>query len=227
MIRRFCSGSSTPASRARNRSRASTMTRFIPRFASKVDPQQLRLLLAHQPVVDVDAGQPVADRPVDERGRDRRVDAARQGADDLAVGAGRARRGASTRSRIPATVVSMKLAAVQVGSSAGDADHEVAQDVAAARRVDDLGMELDRRTGCAPGRRGRRTAVESVWAVGVEALGQPGDRVAVAHPDRLLALEAREQAVVGGDRDGRRAVLALRRPAATSPPSSWAISWAP
>ena len=48
-------------------------------------PEQLRLLLAHEPVVDVDAGQPVADRPMDEGGRDGRVDAAGQGADDLAV----------------------------------------------------------------------------------------------------------------------------------------------
>ena len=50
---------------------------------------------------------------------------------------------ASTRSRIPATVWSMKLAGVQVGDSAGDPDDEVAQDVAAPRGVDDLGMELD------------------------------------------------------------------------------------
>ena len=37
----------------------------------------------------------------------------------------------------------MKLAGVQVGGRAGDADDEVAQDVAAVWRVDDLGMELD------------------------------------------------------------------------------------
>ena len=54
-------------------------------------PQELRLLLAHQAVVDVDAGQPIADRAMDERRRDGRIDAARQRADDLAVGAGRAR----------------------------------------------------------------------------------------------------------------------------------------
>ena len=38
--------------------------------------QQLRLALAHQAVVDVDARQPVADRAMHERRRDRRVDAA-------------------------------------------------------------------------------------------------------------------------------------------------------
>src|ERR1019366_8336137 len=44
-----------------------------------------------------------------------------------------------------------------------------------------------------------------------EALGQPGDRVAVTHPDRLLSIEAGEKAVLAGDRDDRRPVLALRR----------------
>ena len=85
MMRRFSSGSSTPASRARKRSRASTITRRMPRFALEGDPQQLRFPLAHQPVVDVDARQPVADGAMDERRRDRRVDAARQGADDVPV----------------------------------------------------------------------------------------------------------------------------------------------
>ena len=44
----------------------------------------------------------------------------------------------------------------------------------------------------------------------MEALGQPGDRVAMAHPDRLVAVETGEQAVIAGDGHGRRAVLALR-----------------
>ena len=63
------------------------------------DPQQLRLALAHEPVVDVDARQPVPDGAVDERRRDRRIDAARERADDAPVGAGLPRV-LSTRSRI-------------------------------------------------------------------------------------------------------------------------------
>ena len=91
---------------------------------------------------------------------------------------------------------------------AGDPDDEVAQDVAAARRVDDLGVELDavqvaRRVDEAGERRGVGLGGRA------EAVRQAGDRVAVAHPDRLVAIEAGEEAVVGGDRDGRRAVLAL------------------
>ena len=38
--------------------------------------------------------------------------------------------------------------------------------------------------------------VESVWAVAWNPCGQPRDGVAVAHPDRLLTLDAREQAVI-------------------------------
>ena len=43
----------------------------------------LGLALAHQPVVDVDAGEPVADRPLHQRRGDRGVDAAGQAADRL------------------------------------------------------------------------------------------------------------------------------------------------
>ena len=59
-----------------------------PEVALEGHPEELRFLLAHEPVVDVDAGQPVADRTVDEGRRDGRVDAARQGADDQPVRAG-------------------------------------------------------------------------------------------------------------------------------------------
>ena len=48
-----------------------------PELALERDPEELRLLLAHQPVVDVDAGQTVTDRAMDEGGRYGRVDATR------------------------------------------------------------------------------------------------------------------------------------------------------
>ena len=225
MIRRFSSGSSTPARRARNRSRASTITRFIPRFALERDAQELRLALAHEPVVDVDAGQPVADRTMDERRRDRRVHAARQRADDLAVDPVSAA-WASTRSRISATVDSMKFADVQAGSAPAMPRTKLRSTSRPRGRVDDLGMELDAvevagRIGEAGVR--RRVGLRR----GVEAVGQPGDRVAVAHPDRLLAVEAR--------RTGRRSAVIVTvagpysrfRGGTTSPPSSCAMSWAP
>ena len=54
----------------------------------------LGLALPHHPVVDVDAGEPVADRALHDRGRDRGVDAAGQRADrpgvaDLLAGCAR------------------------------------------------------------------------------------------------------------------------------------------
>ena len=45
----------------------------------------LRLVLPHHAVVDEDARQPVADRPMDQQRRDRGVDAAAQAADDASV----------------------------------------------------------------------------------------------------------------------------------------------
>ena len=90
-----------------------------------------------------------------------------------------------------------------------DVDHEVAQDVLAARGVDDLRVELDavqvaRGVDQAGERRGVRLGR------GVEPLGQARDRVAVAHPDRLLALDPGEQRLVrGGDADVGGSVLAV------------------
>ena len=81
MILRFSSGSLTPASASRNRFGG---VDHVQRDAGRGDEVALDLLglaLAQQPVVDEHAGQPVADRPLHERRRDRGVDAAGQPAD--------------------------------------------------------------------------------------------------------------------------------------------------
>ena len=120
-------------------------------------PEQLRLLLAHQAVVDVDAGQPVADGAMDERGRDRGIDAAREGADDEPVGAGLG--GVAVDPFADAGHGRIdEVGRGPGGLEPGDAHDEVAQDVAAAGRVDDLGMELDAVEVALWRRRGRRTA---------------------------------------------------------------------
>ena len=80
MILRLVSGSSTPASRARKRSSASTWTSGMPNWLEGLD-HLLGLVHPHQPVVDEDAGELVADRPVDEQRGDRGVDAAGEPAD--------------------------------------------------------------------------------------------------------------------------------------------------
>ena len=83
MILRFCSGSVTPASAARNRSAASTTLQPDAGRRDVVLLDLLGLARPQQPVVDEDAGELVADGPVHQRRRDRRVDAAGQPADHL------------------------------------------------------------------------------------------------------------------------------------------------
>ena len=101
----------------------------------------------------------------------------------------------STRSRISATVVSMKFAGGPRLGDAGDAHHEVAQDVAAARGVDDLRMELDAVQPPAGIGQARERGGVGLRG-GLEPLGQPRDGIAVAHPHRLVAFDAAEQVVV-------------------------------
>ena len=52
--------------------------------------EQLGFPLAHEPVVDVDAGEPVSDSPVNERRGDGQIYPARKAADDQSFGASRA-----------------------------------------------------------------------------------------------------------------------------------------
>jgi hypothetical protein len=180
-----------------------------PEIALEGDAEELRLLLAHQAVVDVDAGQAIADRAVDERCGHGRVHAAGQGADHETLGTGG--RGVAVHSLPdPRDGLLDEVGRGPGRRRAGDPDHEVAQHVLALRGVDDLRMELDavqvagRRLET--GERGRRACLGGR----PEAVRQARDRVAVAHPDRLIAVEAGEQPVVVGDGDRRRPVFPFR-----------------
>ncbi len=104
----------------------------------------------------------------------------------------------------------MKLAGVQVACAPAIPRTKLRRTSRPRGVCDDLRVELDpvqvpRRVDQAGERRrvglGRRP----------EAVRQARDRVAVAHPDRLVAIEPGEQSVVRGERHGRRTVLALRR----------------
>ncbi len=141
----------------------------------------VRLARAHQPGVDEDAGELVADGLVDQHGGDRRIHAARQAADHPALadlGADLSDLGLAEGVHVPFRL------------DAGDGD-EVAQQHGAARRVRDLGMELhaveaarlvaDHRIGRAVRRRQR-----------LEARRDGGDLVAMAHPHRLVARRVAE-----------------------------------
>ena len=209
MIRRFCSGSVTPARRVEEPLPGVHHHEVHAEVRLKRHPQELRLLLAHEPVVHVDAGQPVTDGAMYEGCRNRRIDATRQRADDLAV-----------RARLARVLVDPladlddggldEVCGCPGGRDPGDARDEVAQDILAPGRVRDLGVELD--AVQIPVRR-RQARVGRRLGLGgrVETVRESRDGVAVAHPHRLLAVDSGKQPVVLGDLDGGGAVLTLRR----------------
>ena len=140
-----------------------------------------RLARTQKAVVDEDAREAIADRLGHERRRHRGVDATRQRADRVTVADDATQlrdRFLDERGRRP------------VALAAAHAVQEIPQHLGAARRVHDLGMELDREAIAAVAHRrerealGGRDAVESGW----HAL----HRVAMAHPRALVRAEALE-----------------------------------
>ncbi len=151
---------------------------------------------SHEPGVDVDTGELVADRLVDERGRDRRVDAAGERAQhrrgtDLAthrLDLGLDDRGVRPRRWATADVV-----------------EEALEKVSPPFGVDDLGMELHAVDGPRGVVEGGHRCVGAP-AGHLEAVGHPGDRVGVAHPDLCVLRPVDEQR-----RGGRRRRTACGR----------------
>ncbi|MDT4821147.1 hypothetical protein FQZ97_543100 [compost metagenome] len=133
----------------------------------------LAFIQAQQAVVDEHAGELVADGLVDQRGGNRRIDAARQAQDHLFV----ADLFADARDGFGHVV-----GHVPVAFAAADFVHEAGQHGLALDGVRDFGVELHGvelavfvgHAGDRAGRRGRHD---------LEARGQLGDLVAVAHPD--------------------------------------------
>ena len=159
------------------------------RTGQKVSTTCSASFMPHQAVVDEDAGQPVADRLVDEQRRDRGVDAAGEAADDAAL--------ADLGPDLLDLLVDHRLRRPLL-LAAGDVAEEAGQDLGPVGRVDDLGVELD--------------AVEA-------ALGHlaGGDRRARARGQRREALAAPRRPRRGGSssssapRAGRRAGGRRRR----------------
>ena len=79
---RFSCGSVTPASASRNRSEASTTRSSAVGVLAERLGDRGPLARAEQAVVDEDADDPRPERPGQQRGGDRRIDAAREAADD-------------------------------------------------------------------------------------------------------------------------------------------------
>ena len=116
IVLRFSSGSVMPASAEMKWSCARTCTRGTPKWLAEGLLDLLALVQAHQPVVDEDAGEAVADRLVHDQRRDGAVDAAGEAAD---------RAGVADLARTRSTCSSMTCVAVQVGvqSQASNRNH--------------------------------------------------------------------------------------------------------
>ncbi len=157
---------------------------------------QIRLAEPEQPVVDEDRGQLLADRPVDQRGRDRRIDSAAQPQQHPA--------GPDLQPDLLDRVLDER------GGRPGwldpaDLGQEVAQDDLAHRRVGDFGVELDR-DDPVPGdcRAGRVVALADRG----EAVRHLRDVVAVAHPDIERIGQVGEEGRLGrGDPEPGRTIL--------------------
>ena len=178
----------------------------------------LGLALAHQPVVDEHAGQPVADGALDERGGDRGVDAAGEAADRLAA--------SPIWSRIRSICSSTMLTIVQVGRQPAIWWRKCSSTCWPCWVCMHLGVPLDAGQPAVDvlegGDRRDRGGGEHR-----EPLGRGGDRVAVGHPDGVLGGDVGEQGA-GLDARVTRVRPYSRAPVcATSPPRPRAISWKP
>ena len=158
----------------------------------------LRLALAQETVIHEDAGEPVADRLVDQDGGDGGIDPAGEAADDAAL----AHLGADALDRL--------LAVGAHGPVEGEARDagEVLQEAPAARGVVHLGVELHG-VEAARGVGGDGVGGAGGGGVGLEPRGEAGDVVAVAHPHLLApgGEPAFQEVERGGGRDPGAAEL--------------------
>ena len=149
-------------------------------------------------MVDVDAGQPVADGALHDRRRHRGVDAARQRADRPAV------------ADLGTDRLDLLLDDVDHGPggpAAGDLEQEVLEHLLAVLGVQHLGVPLDAGKAAVDvlERRHRRARGRGQQR---ESLRRGGDGVAVRHPDVVLGRQPGEEGAGLDHADGGAAVLA-------------------
>ena len=157
------------------------------------------LVLAVQAVIHEHARELIPDRAVDEERRDRRVDTARERAEDAVVAhllADRLHRSLDHVDRRP------------VGQQSTAVVEEPLQDRDTVRRVGDLRVELHG-VQAALGILHRRDRDDVGVRPDAEPLRLADDRVAVAHPHLLRRLHVGEQHARTVDRQRRAPVLAL------------------
>ncbi len=133
MILRLRSGSVTPLSRVKKQFRRVLVLQLDFEMAAKNFLHDFRLARAQQAIVDENAGELVADGLVQQRRRDAGIHAAAQAENDLLL--------ADLRADFLDGLVDV-VAHRPAFAAAADAVDEIGNDLAAARRVDDFGMEL-------------------------------------------------------------------------------------
>jgi hypothetical protein len=164
-------------------------------------PDLRRFVESHDAVVDEDAGQAIADRLVEEERRHRGVDAAAQAAHDPPL------------AHLPLDRVHRLLHERRhrpVAAAAADVEREVAEDLGAAIRVCDFGVEQDGvEASILVHHRGHRRvgARRGDGEAGRRALHE----IAVARPHAQLGTDRREDRRLFVDADDGVPVFALRR----------------
>ena len=149
MVLRFASGSVMPASAREEALAGVDVHQRDVEVAAEQRHDLLGLVEPQQAVVDEDAGELVADRLVDQHGGHRAVDAAGEAADDAALADLGADLGDLAR---------LEVRHGPVARQAGDAAHEVADQLAARAACAPPRGGTARRRACASRRRWRRTA---------------------------------------------------------------------
>ncbi len=166
-----------PFERPQERVRRADMNERDVEMAAEQVHHLVRLALPHEPMIDEHADELVADRLVDQHRRHRGINAARQAADHPRLAHLRANAGdlllAESRHR-------------PVAFEAGDLEQEIGEELRAVGRVRHLGME-HRRVVAAPFVGRDRVGRILRRRVDVEAFGQAGHAVAMAHPHRIAA----------------------------------------
>ena len=172
----------------------------------------LALARAQQPIVDEHALETLADRAMNQRRRDRRIDAAGKSEQHLVA-----------RTDLVANLGDLGVDEVRhrpVAGLAANLMHEVSQQLRAARRMHDLGMKLDAANFAVLAAHRRARSIIGMRD-GSQRRRKRLDAIAMAHPHAmLLAFEAFEQRILRVDLQRRRTVFLRASRAASSLPDA-------
>ncbi len=207
MMWRFCSGSVTPSSLRRNRSRASTTMTRTPSCSKAVASSSVSFLriMPWSTWTQIRRSPTARWTSVAATAESTPPESAQRTLPSVPV----ARLCSSTRRRISSTVEAMKLAGVQVWRAPAMLDDEVAQDLAAVRACGRPRGGTGCRTGGAPGRRRRRRASSRCWpSAGSRPAGARSNRRGSSRPAARARGRRRGRSLRGHRDDGRPELLA-------------------